>query len=189
MQWFNQMIPVYRGGTFINLGLQAGWWTISPSWQGLWGTPSDPNLGALPLAYNTPHMKKAIVLMTDGENNWNDWDQGLPGAGPGPVNDGDADFTAYGRLKSNTLGLIASQAAINTTLNTWMSQMCTNIKNNGIVVYTVLFNHTNISQATQTLFQSCASSPTNYFLTPTQADLEAAFQQIGSQLASLRLAQ
>jgi hypothetical protein len=67
--------------------------------------------------------------------------------------------------------------------------MCTNIKNNGIAIYTVLFNHSAISQATQTLFQSCASSPKNYFLAPTQAQLQAAFQQIGTQLASLRLAQ
>ena len=61
------MVPVYRGGTIINLGLQAGWWTLSPNWQGLWG---DPNM---PLAYNTPYMKKVIVLMTDGNNEWYDW--------------------------------------------------------------------------------------------------------------------
>ena len=69
----NKMVPVYRGGTFINLGLQAGWWTLSPTWQGLWG---DPNM---PLAYNTPYMKKVIVLMTDGNNEWYDWPDGVPG--------------------------------------------------------------------------------------------------------------
>jgi Flp pilus assembly protein TadG len=180
----NQIIAISRGGTFINLGLQAGWWTISPNWQGLWGDPK------MPLAYNTPNMKKAIVLMTDGNNEWYDWPGGAPGAGPNPwVNDGDADFTAYGRLKSNTLGLNVTQATITTTLNTWMSQMCTDIKNNGIIIYTILFNHDSISQETQTMFQACASSPNNYFLAPTQAELQSAFQQIGSQLASLRLAQ
>src|SRR4029077_10783249 len=54
----NHMIAIDRGGTFINLGLQAGWWTLSPNWQGLWGTPD------LPLAYNTPYMRKGIGLMT-----------------------------------------------------------------------------------------------------------------------------
>ena len=36
----NKMVPVYRGGTIISLGLQAGWWTLSPNWQGLWGIPT-----------------------------------------------------------------------------------------------------------------------------------------------------
>jgi hypothetical protein len=198
------MVAVYRGGTFINLGLQAGWWTLSPSWQSWWGTPADSKLGALPLAYKTPHMTKAIVLMTDGNNEWYDWPCGVPGQVPPgsgcpwatnpspPVKpwtaDGDTDFTAYGRLQSNIANLSKTGNAT-TTLNNLMSAMCTTIKQNGIVIYTILFNHDAISQATQTLFQSCASSPNNYYLAPTQAQLEAAFSQIGSQLASLRLAQ
>jgi hypothetical protein len=178
----NQMVPVYRGGTFINLGRQAGWWTLSPNWRGLWNDPS------MPLDYNTPYMKKAIVLMTDGNNQWYDWPGGAPGTGPSPwTNDGDADFTAYGRLKSNTLGLNATQATITSTLNTWMGQMCTTIKQNGIIIYTILFN--NNDAATQSLFQNCASSPSNYFLSPTTADLQKAFKQIGQQLSTLRLSQ
>jgi hydrogenase maturation protein HypF len=43
-----------------------------------------------------------------------------------------------------------------------MSQMCTTIKQNGIIIYTILFN--NNTAATQTLFRNCASSPSNYFL-------------------------
>jgi Flp pilus assembly protein TadG len=178
----NQMVPVYRGGTFINLGLQAGWWTLSPNWRGLWG---DPNM---PLAYNTPYIRKAIVLMTDGNNEWYDWPSGVPGVGPSPwVNDGDANFTAYGRLKSNTLGLNAGQATITSTQNAWMSQMCTTIKQNGIIIYTILFN--NSDSNTQTLFRNCASAPTDYFLSPTDADLENAFTEIGRELSTLRLSQ
>lgn len=184
----NQMVPVYRGGTFINLGLQAGWWAISPSWQGLWG---DPNM---PLAYNTPYMKKVIVLMTDGNNEWYDWAGGVPGVGVNAsgqtVNyDGDADFTAYGRLLTNTLGLNVSQSTITADLNTWMSQMCTTIKANGIIIYTILFNNT--TTATVTLFQNCASPgpPTHYFNSPTGAALQSAFTQIGQELSTLRLAQ
>jgi Flp pilus assembly protein TadG len=191
MAVINKMVPVYRGGTFINLGLQAGWWTLSPNWKGLWGTPT------LPLAYHTPYMKKVIVLMTDGNNEWYDWPDGVPGQTPptappkgvpGWSNDGDADFTGYGRLKSNTLGLNASQSSITSTLNTWMSQMCTTIKQNGIVIYTIVFNKSS-SVATQTLFRNCASSPGNYFLSPSGSDLQTAFTQIGQQLSSLRLAQ
>jgi Flp pilus assembly protein TadG len=184
----NKMVPVYRGGTFINLGLQAGWWTISPNWQGLWGTPG------MPLAYNTPYMKKVIVLMTDGNNQWYDWPDGVPGqrpptappAGvPAWTADGDADFTAYGRLKTNTRGLSVTDPT--TTLNTWMSQMCTTIKQNGIIIYTILFN--NSDTQTEALFQNCASSPSDYFLSPTNAALQSAFTQIGQELSTLRLSQ
>ena len=76
---------------------------------------------------------------------------------------------------------------ITTTLNTWMSQMCTTIKQNGITIYTILFN--NNDAATQTLFRNCASSPSNYFLSPTGTDLQTAFTQIGKQLSTLRLSQ
>jgi hypothetical protein len=186
----NRMVPVYRGGTIISLGLQAGWFTLSPNWRGLWG---DPNM---PLAYNTPYMKKVIVLMTDGNNEWYDWPDGVPGqtpptappAGvPAWTADGNADFTAYGRLLTNTRGV--SPANITTTLNTWMSQMCTTIKQNGIIIYTILFNNSN--SATATLFQNCASPgpPTHYFNSPTGTDLQNAFTQIGQELSSLRLSQ
>jgi hypothetical protein len=184
------MVPVNRGGTFINLGLEAGWWTLSPSWLGLWGNPN------MPLAYNTPYMRKAIILMTDGNNEWYDWPDGVlgqtpptapPTGVPAWTADGDADFTAYGRLKTNTLGITASQATITTTLNTWMSTMCTTLKQNGIVIYTVLFNNT--TPATVTLFTNCASSPADYFQSPSIVPLKQAFQQIGKDLSSLRLSQ
>jgi Flp pilus assembly protein TadG len=184
----NKMVPVYRGGTFINLGLQAGWWTISPNWQGLWGSPT------MPLAYNTPYMKKAIVLMTDGNNDWYDWPDGVPGQTPPTAPptgvpawtaDGDADFTAYGRLLTNTRGV--APANITATLNGWMSQMCTTIKTNGITIYTILFN--NSDSATQALFRNCASTPADYFLSPNTAALQTAFQQIGTDLSTLRLSQ
>jgi Flp pilus assembly protein TadG len=184
----NKMVPVYRGGTFINLGLQAGWWTLSPNWQGLWGIPS------MPLAYNTPYMRKVIVLMTDGNNQWYDWPDGVPGQVPPTAPptgvpkwtaDGDADFTAYGRLLTNTRAV--SPANITTTLNTWMLQMCTTIKQNGIIIYTILFN--NNDSATQALFRSCASSPSDYFLSPSDTALESAFTQIGQELSTLRLSE
>ncbi|HTI82954.1 MAG TPA: TadE/TadG family type IV pilus assembly protein [Acetobacteraceae bacterium] len=184
----NKMVPVYRGGTIISLGLQAGWWTISPTWRGLWGDP------AMPLAYNTPYMRKAIVLMTDGNNDWYDWPDGVPGktppaappAGvPAWTADGDADLTAYGRLLTNTRGVAPSN--ITATLNGWMSQMCTTIKANGITIYTILFN--NGDSATQTLFRNCASTPADYFLSPTTAALQTAFRQIGKDLSTLRLSQ
>ena len=178
------MAATFRGGTFINLGLQAGWWTLSPNWVGLWGNSK------LPLAYGQPHMRKVIVLMTDGNNQWYDWPNGAPGAGPSPwPNDGDTDYSAYGRLKQNLMNLSNnSQANATTNLDSLMTTMCTIIKQQGIAIYTILFNHDGaISSDTQALFQNCASTPADYFLTPTDADLQSAFSQIGAQLSNLRL--
>ncbi len=98
----------------------------------------------------------------------------------------DADYTAYGRLLTNTRGVAPGN--ITTTMNTWMSQMCTTIKQNGIIIYTILFNNSNA--ATETLFQSCASGrPATISYSPTGAALQNAFTQIGQQLSSLRLSQ
>jgi hypothetical protein len=103
----------------------------------------------MPLAYNTPHMSKVVVpaqlrlspqpWVTDGNNNWNDWTGGVPGVGKDASNNTvnyhrDKDYTAYGRLLPNTWGLSTSDPT--TTLNTWMSDMCTAFRQNGIVIYT-----------------------------------------------------
>jgi hypothetical protein len=66
-----------------------------------------------------------------------------------------------------------------------MTNLCTAMKRQGIIVYTVTFNLTDA--ATQALFRGCASQADYWFNSPTQADLRNAFRQIGSQLANLRL--
>jgi hypothetical protein len=199
----NHMIAIDRGGTFINLGLQAGWWTLSPAWRGLWG---DPNL---PLDYNTPYMKKAIVLMTDGTNNWNDWNCGVPGQTP-PTSgcpwsttppagvpawtaDGDTDFAAYGRLKSN-IGNNLPKTNPQATLDTLTSTICTNIRGHGIIIYTIRFDSSGShpsdpNDATTTMLKNCASSPSDYFYSPNASQLKNAFSQIGQELSTLRLSQ
>lgn len=180
----------HRGGTMANLGLQMGWGTLSPRWQGLWGTPN------MPLAYGTPFMDKVLVLMTDGDNLWHDWNLGAPGAcittGSNPpcitgyVNNGDADMTAYGRLRENRLGLAnVTNANARTEIDARMARLCARIKEAGITVYTITFNVA--STATQALYRGCATRPENYFNSPNATALRAAFREIGGQLANLRL--
>lgn len=70
-------------GTMVPTGLQGGWYTLSPRFRK--GTPtggqgwtriepapaaSGPPLPALPLDYHTPNMRKFMVLLSDGDNNW-----------------------------------------------------------------------------------------------------------------------
>lgn len=180
----------HRGGTMANLGLQMGWATLSPRWRGLWGSAT------LPLNYDTPFMDKVLVLMTDGNNEWYDWPEGAPGAcrttGSSPpcrsgyTSDGDADVTAYGRLRENRLGIAGiNNARALTEINARMSRLCTRIKATGTIVYAITFNVTNA--ATQDLYRSCATRPEYYFNSPDTASLRAAFREIGGQLANLRL--
>lgn len=126
----NALRATRRGGTMANLGLQLGWGTISPRWRADWNLAETREGQQLPLDYNTRFMRKAIVLMTDGENQWYDWPDGAPGAcnaggvqrcasatnPPRPpnvpiwTNTVDADQNAYGRLANggpfgNRLGI------------------------------------------------------------------------------------
>ncbi|MFC7473067.1 pilus assembly protein TadG-related protein [Dankookia sp. GCM10030260] len=224
----------FKGGTMHNTGMQAGWFTLSPRWRGLWTTGAldagaDSSPATLPLNYGTQYMQKVVVLMTDGQANWNDWNGGAPGdcsdtstsnaatpagapplrplgcprngypasvtvaAGAPPIQDAagnnNSDYSGYGRRLENRLGIAPplTAARMTTELNTRMTNLCTAMKRQGIVVYTVTFNLADA--ATQALFRGCASQPDYWFNSPTQADLRNAFRQIGSQLANLRLVQ
>ena len=172
----SNMKATFRGGTMINVGLAAAWWMVSPNWTGLWPSPTP---STEPQAYGKT--LKVIVLMTDGQNQWYDWPTGVPGQPDTSHNyKADADYTGYGRL---------AEGRTTTNLNTSMANMCTTLKNNGITIYTIIFNHDGSagSSATQALFQNCASDPSKYFLSITNADLLAAFQNIGQSISSLRL--
>ena len=191
----NALVATFRGGTTGNLGLQAGWFTLSPRWSGLWGTANSP------LPYNTLNMQKVVVFMTDGNNEWYDWPGGAPGAAPSAYNGQvvDADYTAYGRLSQNRLGItlpntgningdtVNAIANAKVELNNRTTKICTAMKQSGVVIYTVILG--SLDSTTKTLWQNCASKPENYFNSPNKAVLATAFQQIGSQLAGLRLTQ
>jgi Flp pilus assembly protein TadG len=186
-----------RGGTMGNLGLQAGWWTLSPRWRGLWGDPLTP------VDHGTPLIQKVLVIMTDGQNNWYDWpgvrDQfnGAPGrADDGRVTTGnDADRTSYGRLSAQHLlpGQTITNAQGTAEIDRRFGQMCTAIKATGITIYTVAFQIDGLPTGTRTpivnLLTTCASAPVNFFNAPTAEALRTSFREIGTQLANLRLSQ
>jgi hypothetical protein len=214
-----------RGGTMANLGLQLGWGTISDRWRAAWNLEEFFEGQRLPVAPNTRFMRKAIVLMTDGENQWYDWPDGAPGTcntggvqrcasatnPPRPpnvpiwTNTVDADQNAYGRL-ANSVGPYGNRLGIaNPTpgptgtavtdptngINARMTRLCNAVRaeaNGNITVYTIVFV-ANPSEAVRNLYRNCASSPDNFFLAPTQADLRVAFQTIAGQLANLQLLQ
>ena len=188
------------GGTMGNMGLQTGWFTLSPRWKGLWGQANSP------LPYNTPYMQKTVVMMTDGVNYWHDHPDKAPGRASHPYRDNlrnkdfakdgsteaEADYTAYGRLSENRLGVSLPISGIKATreVDKRTSQLCAKMKQEGIVIYTVVLGVNGNSAAdteTQKLWRDCATKPSHYFRSPDKAALAAAFREIGTQLANLRL--
>lgn len=175
-----------QGGTEIVLGMAWAWRMLSPRWNASWNDPAldaDMIADQLPKPYNTPLMNKVVVLLTDGDNDIS-WDV----------------YTAYGypNPNPNQLGVnppcvtgssyMSNCAAIEAELNTRMTQVCTNMKAQGIIIYTVAFG-SSISTPTQTLLQGCATKPEYYFYSPTGSSLQTAFQTIGDALANLRISQ
>jgi len=155
-----------QGNTHIVLGASWAWRMLSPRWQGQWG--GEMNTSGLPLDYDTPLMNKAVVLMTDGDNVITNSVRG-----------------AYGYLSDSALGTTSQWQAEN-ELDNRLITVCTNMKNAGIIVYTVAFG-TGISGSTKTMMQNCATNPDYYFYSPTGNDLQHSFRQIGDSLANLRI--
>jgi Flp pilus assembly protein TadG len=190
------MAPWHRGGTMANLGLAWGWRALSPQWRGYWGgdTPDE-----LPLDYHTANMHKVIILLTDGNNEWYDWPgtgsypSGLPGDNDNPPNSSSykstfpgADYTAYGRLNEGRLGT-TNKAAATAVVNDRMLELCSAMKAQDIIMYTITFQVS--SSTTQDLYRSCATDDDHYYNSPSNSQLEEAFEQIADELSNLRIAE
>lgn len=175
----NTMEPWHRGGTTGNLGLVWGWRALSPSWRSFWeGTA----LSTLPLDYDEPFMDKVVVIMTDGQNQFFDFDGHEPDDGEGP--DG-SDYTAYGRL--GEFGFSSLNAA-REEIDDRFARTCENMKAEGIIIYAITFGSTPNS-STQNLFRNCATKTSFFFHAPSNSELEEVFTTIGRQLSNLRISE
>ncbi len=156
---------VANGNTHIGLGAAWGWRMLSPRWRTLWG--GEMNTNNLPLDYNTPRMNKAVIIMTDGDNTIDNTSHG-----------------AYWYLSAGKLGT-TNQTTGETQLDTRLSTVCTNMKNNNIIVYTISFG--TVSGTSATMLRNCASQSDFYFPSPDSTTLHAAFKSIGDSLSNLRV--
>ncbi|MDX1974291.1 MAG: pilus assembly protein TadG-related protein [Rickettsiales bacterium] len=182
-----------NSGTMSNVGLVWAWRMLSPDWRGHWNHDLVGGQVKLPLNYNTDLMKKVVVLMTDGENQFYDSTSSDP-----PY----SDYTAYKRLATVSNG---GRADINTNnqntarniINDKTKAICAAMKAKGtdIIIYTVTFQlgSSTSQQEARTLFRDCATSPDYYFDAESQVsgapqvDITTAFKTIGDSLANLRI--
>lgn len=102
--------------------------------------------------------RKVVVLMTDGVN-------------------------SLGRSVTNPeVGTRNRSVGDNIT-----KELCTNIKNSGIEIFTVAFDVRDTT--TEELLRNCASATTKYFAPTDSAGLKDAFGAIGNQLRTVKLTQ
>ena len=151
------------GTTAGHLGVAWGWYMISPNFGYLWPSESRP------AAYGTEELLKVVVLMTDGEFN-----------------------TAYcnGVVASDTPYVQSQDKAkcgpSNDSSTDQAEALCTNMKAQAIIVYTVGFRITSGSTAAN-LLAHCATDSKHQYLPSSGQDLQDAFQAIGQDINSLRL--
>jgi hypothetical protein len=172
------------GGTVISEGLMWAWRTLSPN---------APYGDAV--AYNTPGVTKAIVLMTDGVNELIDNGNNATDIHAAHI----SDYSAYGYMGDARLRQAygaTTYTAVNSMLNARLQTACDNAKAAGVQIYTVVFNHSGYltpQQETdaQNLMRSCASTPVNSFVATDSVSLNNAFTSIALQATNgtLRLIQ
>lgn len=146
------------GGTAGHLGTAWAYYFLSPEWNGV--MPSSAN-HAQP--YGTEKLKKIAILMTDGEYNYQYDSQGYS--------------TGLSIAGSSVNGKTSAQQAV---------ELCTNMKADGIEVYTVGFELGGNQTAINTL-ANCASGADHAYIADNGAALKAAFRDIAIKLTELHL--
>jgi hypothetical protein len=126
-------------------------------------------------AYDDEKYVKAIVLLTDGENDVNQGGNGI----------NESSYNAFGYAKNGHLGNTNGSNA-NATLDAKTLTVCNAIKAKDIRLYTIGFQ---VSNASQALLQACATQPDMFYNSPNNSQLAAIFQDIAQGLSELRLAQ
>jgi Flp pilus assembly protein TadG len=163
-------------GTFSNLGLLWSWRMLSPQ-EPFKGKPLNAGY------------RKAVILMTDGEL----FHPGGTDVISSDPNDiwpylQDGIRTAYGFASEAKLvaNPNSKRGDLINALSNRLRKTCQNMRNEGIIIYTVTFDPA-MSAAAKDVYRNCATSAVNYFDAPDAASLQVAFASIGDSLADVRL--
>lgn len=153
------------GNTAGSLGILWTWYMLSPEFGYVWGGEGAP------APYGTRDLLKTAIIMTDGEFN-----------------------TIHSRgVVSRDSPARSSSTSINENSpngNPYAQsrRYCDEMKNNGIVVYTVGFGLRAGSSAAN-IMSYCASGPDKAYLATDSAALISAFANIARSISALRLTQ
>lgn len=155
---------IANGYTHIPIGLAWGWRLLSPDEPFTEGAP-----------YSDPETDKAIVLLTDGENTLQYQNS-----------HNKSYYSAYGFVNEGRLGTTNYNTAV-AQLDPKTTRVCNNIKDQGIRLYTITFQLSN--GPTKDMMRACATSPSLYYDSPSNAALQTIFETIAKDLSNLRISQ
>lgn len=157
---------VATGSTVIPMGLAWGWRVLSP------GEPFTEGV-----AYSNEDYNKVIILLTDGKNDVGSNQNALP-------NPNLSWYSGYGYVAQGRLGT-TNMSSAHTELDARTAQLCANIKNEDILIFTITFQLSD--GPIKDLMRDCATDPEKYFDSPDNATLQQHFQAIGKELRNLRI--
>ncbi len=160
-----------RRYTYLPSGLAWGWRSLSPN------TPFAD--GA---SYSDGAVRKVIVLMTDGANTRSTW-----GKWNGLENDSRDWKKNLGRRSLHNQSEVYGHNGSNiTNANQITAELCTNIKKEKIMVYTIGFEIEADSDI-ENIMKACAGNGGQYYDANNSTELADAFKEIGKSLLNLRL--
>jgi hypothetical protein len=148
-----------NGGTLGSVGMAWGYRVLSPS--GPYTSISTVN------PWTTTLWQKAVVLMTDGTNDYYN-----------------NQYSAYGPYQTSF--------AV-TTVEAQEKSICDALRNKGVIIYSIYFNTS--TPSTSTAVRYCAGTTAGsgndayFYNAKSQTDLSNAFNTIGNQLSNLRVSQ
>ncbi len=155
------MTPI--GDTNIPMGMEWGWHLLSPN------APFADGV-----AYGTPRTTKVVVMMTDGQNQMTS-----------NSNSNASFYNGDGYIWQNRLGIASgSDSQRQTVLDSRLTTLCTNMKAQGIVIYTV---RVDVNDNNYAVLQNCASSPDKFYNVQNANDLTAVFNGIAGAIENLRI--
>ncbi|MEO5755698.1 MAG: pilus assembly protein [Mesorhizobium sp.] len=159
----SQMTEWNGSGTNVSEGLSWGMRVLSPA--------APYTDGA---AWKTTGVSKIVMLLTDGENV-------VYGASNEATK---SDYTSYGYLAGGRFGS-DNQAIAARNVDGWTKSVCTQLKNQGVQIYTMVLQSD--TAANRTLYSACASDPSDYYAVNDPAKLPNVFLQIANKFSKLQL--
>ena len=143
----DDMIP--HGNTLGNIGMAWGARVLSPEF------PFEEAH-----AWDNFYWKKAIVMMTDGDNTKN------------------SKYSSFWFNAKNQMSV--------TKFNNRFAETCEALKAKGVTIYTITFT-SGINETTKDYYRNCATSEDQYFDAPTQEELINVFETIARELSNLHI--
>lgn len=173
------MVPTSNNDSVTNTytagGLEFAWHMLTP------GKPFDSTMNPDDAA--DVGLTKAVVLMTDGLNNAKPY---IPTCSPNCLGlPQDPQDNQLLWQTGNCGGNMCHRQEPRLSGETATSSLCTKMKNDGILIFTVALNIND--QPAIDMLRNCASSPAYFFSANTAVALLDAFKRIGSELRQIRI--